>query len=69
MFTYQHRVKTVGNCGFFMLIGWFLVGVWRSPVARTLGVGEVARSNRVTPIKSRNAESQGIQGFAAFFYG
>jgi hypothetical protein len=30
-------------------------GVWRSLVARTLGVGEVARSNRVTPIMKKTS--------------
>lgn len=33
-----------------MCLRFDAVGVWRSLVARTLGVGEVARSNRVTPI-------------------
>jgi hypothetical protein len=42
--------KALGILVFMEMDALIFVGVWRSSVARTLGVGEVARSNRVTPI-------------------
>lgn len=38
------------NQGSFLELHMINTGVWRSLVARTLGVGEVAGSNPVTPI-------------------
>lgn len=44
----QHRETSITYIG---LSQFFTVGVWRSLVARALGVGEVAGSNPVTPTR------------------
>ena len=35
-----------------------VVGAWRSPVAHSLGVREVGRSNRLAPTSSNNVKYQ-----------
>lgn len=47
----------------------FYIGVWRSQVARTLGVGEAVGSNPATPIQSKPKKqaNSGVE-FVCFFF-